>query len=89
MTLVGLSWYLSGMLALLHLLFSLITFGPEAEAFVITALAGTACGSLAFAGLACYLRRLPQRHWIHHSKPVWVCYVVLASAVTLVVIALG
>ena len=89
MRIVWLSWYIAGLLALLSILDSMISYAPDAQRLAmvlhIVFPSGTIVG---FVG-ALSLSRLPYGHWIHQSKPLWASLVVIAMTLTLLVIVVG
>jgi hypothetical protein len=88
MKMVWLSWYISGVLALLTVAFSLISYAPGAEAFGWAMQAVCGGGALVGIGLALWLGRQPAGHWVQRSKPFRAGFVVVAVAVTALAILL-
>ena len=83
MRVVWLSWYISGVCALVAILASAITFHPTVQylGLVLSAVFGGL--ALVAAGLAIGLWRLPLSHHVHQSKLLGAGLVVAAVAVTL------
>ena len=80
---------MSAMFALLCVFLSSITYvpGPGETETVIEL--GSAAASILCIVVALWLRRFPRTHWIHKSKPLWVGCVVIAVALTLIVMVIG
>jgi hypothetical protein len=89
MRLVWLSWYISGMLALLFVLLSLVSYGPGAERAGAVMQAVSGSGALVGTAMALWLTRLPRDHWVHRSKPIWSGFIAAAATVTLLVVLGG
>jgi len=90
MGVVGLAWYLSGVSALLALMFSAITYAPPGPGPLAQALPVVfAGGSLVAAVVALALGRLPATHRARQSRPLWAAFVVVAVSVTLLGVLLG
>jgi hypothetical protein len=89
MRVVWLAWYISGVLLLLAVLASAITYHPNADKLgrVLPTVFG--CGGLLAGVVAVGLGRLPPGHRVHQSKPVWAGCVAVAVAVTLLLILVG
>jgi hypothetical protein len=85
MNVIWLCRYISGICVLLFVMGSLISYAPSAETFMILHQTIAGCGAFIAALLAIVLNRLPRSHWIHQSKPLWVGFVAVAVAVTVLV----
>ena len=89
MRLVWLSWYLVGLLALLSILASLITYAPGAGRFETVIQIAFPSAAIVGVVVALWLTRLPQGHWVHQSKSLWAGFVAMAVTGTLLVILVG
>ena len=89
MRLVWLSWYVSGMLALLSVLTSLISYAPGPNRVETLLPIVFATGAFVGIGASVCLGRLRREHWIHQSKPLWAGFVAVALAVTVLVVLIG
>ena len=83
MRLVWLSWYITGILALLFLLSSLIFYGPGAERLGMVIQLIFASGTVAGIAVSLWLSRFPRDHWVHRSKPIGAVFIAAAVMVTL------
>jgi hypothetical protein len=86
MRLGWLAWYISGMLALLSIFSLLISYAPGANTFAMGMQVGCACAALAGMGLALWLRRFPQEHWVNRSRPLWAAFIAAAVTVTVLTV---
>lgn len=70
MTTQWLAWCISGMLGLVCVVFSLITYVPRpgVERERIIAQLASATGALAFAALGLVSGQLPTQHWLNRSR---------------------
>ncbi len=92
MKVTQLAWYITGALALLGLFSSLMTFIPEpGEEPPNGAASLILFGPLVVMGIFVLIRlgRLPQDHWVHHSKLLSVFLAFVAITLTLLVISVG
>jgi hypothetical protein len=89
MRLVWLSWYISGMLALLFVLLSLVSYAPGAEGAGAVMQGVSGSGALLGIAMALWLTRFPRDHWVHRSKPIWAGCIAAAATVTLLVVLIG
>jgi hypothetical protein len=89
MRVVWLSWYISGVLTLLFLLSSLISYGPGAKLFGAVVQSIACGGAVAGIALASRLGRLPRDHWVHTSRPLWAGLVAVAVTLTLLMVLVG
>jgi hypothetical protein len=83
MTVVRLAWLISGLLTLLALLSSAITWVPAPWHPETVVPGGLALGASMTALFAIGLGRLPPTHWVHSTGPVWVCLAGAAIVVAL------
>jgi|LakMenE01Jun11ns_1017448.scaffolds.fasta_scaffold9692347_2 hypothetical protein len=83
MRVVWLSWYISGVCAIVAIMASAITFHPSVQYLGLVLAAVFGGLALVAAGLAIGLWRLPLSHHVHQSKPLAAGLVVAAVAVTL------
>jgi len=86
MGVVGLTWYLTGILALLAFLASTITGAPGAGRLEIVIPGVLGGGAVLAAGLAIGLGWLPPTHWVRQSRSVWRTLVAVAVTVTVMLI---
>jgi hypothetical protein len=89
MSVVWLSWYISGMMTLLFVVSSLISYAPEAQRAGVIIQAGCAGGALCWAALAMWLGRYPHDHWVHRSKSLWASFAAVAILVTVMLVLVG
>jgi hypothetical protein len=89
MKIAWLAWYISGMLALLTVLSSLVTFAPPAQWLALILPAAFGSGAILVAVLAVILTRLPASHRLQRSRPTWALLVAAAVALTLIVVLVG
>lgn len=89
LSIVWFAWYLSGILFLIAVMTSVITYGPETEWFGMVLSLGFLGCSLLASILAEVLGRLPVDNWVHQSQPVRIGLAVLAVAVTLLLVLAG
>jgi hypothetical protein len=75
--------YLGGIFLLLGLLSSAITYHPDAQWLGSVVPIFFATAAVAAFGLAAVVDRQPRSHWVHNSRPLTVCLVLFAVAVTL------
>lgn len=70
MTTQWIAWCVSGMLGLVCVAFSLITYvpSPTAERERIITQVASATGALAFAALGLVSGQLPAQHWLNRSR---------------------
>ena len=89
MKVVWLAWYIGGVLLLMALMASAITYHPDIRYLgqILPAVFGA--GAILTGGLAVALGRLPPNHRIHQSRMVWAACVAVAVAVTLLLILVG
>jgi hypothetical protein len=87
---IGLSWYISGLSALLAVMFSAITWAPPGPGPVELALLVVfAVGAIAAAVVALGLGQLPPTHPIRRSRSLWAVFVVAAASVTVLAALIG
>jgi hypothetical protein len=87
MKITWLAWYISGVLALLAVAASAITYappGPGPFELALPLVFGT--GAILIAGLAGYLSWLPSTHWIHRFRPVRAALITMAATITLLLV---
>jgi len=90
MGVVGLGWCISGLLALLAVMTSAITWAPPGPGPVERALpAAFGGGALLMAGLSFGLGLLPPTHWLRLSRSVRAGFAVAAATVAVLVALLG
>lgn len=89
MRVAWLAWYICGVCLVLALMASAITYHPNIQYLGVIL-------PIAFAGLALLaglsavgLGRLPSTHRVHQFRPLWAGLVVIAVAVTLLMILVG
>lgn len=89
MKLVWLCRYLSGLMALLTVMASLITYAPPVRhlAVVLPLLFGVI--SVFIAVLSLFLQRLAPDHWIHRSRFVAAFFIAAATTVTVFAVLVG
>jgi hypothetical protein len=89
MKLACLCWYIAIMLGALSAAIAFATVLPELEpkrsALYLTA----ALAEFRVCGLGFIVFRLPSKHWVHHSRPIWMLAIATAVTITLAVIMVG
>jgi hypothetical protein len=89
MKLVWLSWYITAVSALLSLIASAITYAPGMEDVGATISMGFAVATVIGFIASLWIGKRPKDHWVHHSRPLWTCFVVAAATVSLMLVAVG
>lgn len=89
MRLAWLCAYIGGLLAVIFVLSSLVTYAPDAQNLGDVVRWTVGVSALAVIGLTLLLHRLPPEHWINHSRPLWAIGVAVAITVTLALFVIG
>jgi hypothetical protein len=83
MSVVKLAWLTSGLLVLLAMLSSVVTWVPAPWHPQLVIPSGLYLGAGVVALLAIGLGRLPPTHWVHRTGPAWVCLAAAAVVVAM------
>ncbi|HXD85743.1 MAG TPA: hypothetical protein VN641_04570 [Urbifossiella sp.] len=89
MSLNALSWYITGILALLFLVASAITYAPGIEVFGFAVSIAALCGAVIGVFISLYLGRLPREHWVHRSRSVRRAFAAAAIGLTILLLLVG
>ncbi|HEY2909929.1 MAG TPA: hypothetical protein VGI99_06770 [Gemmataceae bacterium] len=89
MSLKALSWYVTGVLALLFLLASAITYAPGIEIYGFAISIAAGCGAVIGVFISLYLGRLPREHWVHRSRSVRRAFAAAAIGLTMLLLLVG
>ena len=89
MRLVWLSWYIAAVSALLSLIASAITYAPGAEGAGTALQIGFAIAAVIGFAISLWIGKRPKDHCVHHSRPLWISFVVAAATVSLMLVAVG
>ena len=89
MKLVWLCRYLSGLMALLAIVASLITYAPPAQHFAVVLPLLLGGISVVIAVLSLSLQRLAPDHWIHRSRFITALFLAAAATVTVFAVLVG
>ena len=89
MTIIWLCRYICIAFALLFLMSLLTSYAPNAENFATICQTITGGAALVAAIAAILLNRMPKSHWIRRSKPTWIVFVLIAIAVTVLIVSVG
>lgn len=89
MSLNALSWYITGVLALLFLLASAITYAPGTEIYGFAISIASFSGAVIGFFISLYLGRLPREHWVHQSRSVWRAFAAAAIGLTMLLLLVG
>jgi uncharacterized membrane protein len=78
-----LAWYLSGLLSVTCVVFSLVTMVPDAESKRIVAVVICAVGAVLFATVGLFCEWFSAQHWINRSRILRSVLLALAIGLTL------
>jgi hypothetical protein len=90
MGVVGLSWYICGLSALLAAMRSMITWAPPGPGPVVRALTDVyASAAFLMGGVAIGLGLLPRTHWVRQSRSLRAVCALAAVSVTVLAMLYG
>lgn len=83
MRVIGIAYYTSAVLFELAGMLSLISVMPEREGAHGWTMIGVVAAAFACLVLAIWLRRLPDEHWVHQSRPLRLGMAAAAALLTM------
>ena len=89
MNVVWLCRYICLVFVLLFAMSMATSYAPSAESFAILIQSITGGGAVIAAILAVIFNQFPSDHWVRKSRPLWIAFVVVAVAVTLLMVSVG
>jgi hypothetical protein len=89
MHIVWLCRYICLVFTLLFAMSMVTSYAPGAENFAFVIQSITGGGAAIAAILAVFLNRFPSDHWVRQSRPLWIAFVLVAVAVTLLMVSVG